>query len=95
MYQLQAGTVHAKESAIYSQSENDSSSEDSFCLQVKVKYTQANLQRIPRPTHLITNLAYRLKPHHTTNLYLKARVDTCADVNIMPTSMYRLVFKDP
>ena len=68
---------------------------DIFCLQVKVKCTQANLQRMPRPTHLITNLAYRLKPHHTRNMYLTARLDTCADVNIMPASVYRLVFQDP
>ena len=47
------------------------------------------------PTHLITNLAYRLKPHHTRNLYLRARLDTCADVNIMPASVYKLVFQDP
>ena len=94
-HQLQAGAVYAKESAICGQSEDDSSSEDSFCLQGKVKCTQANLQRIPRPTHFITNLAYRLKSHHTRNLYLRARLDTCADVNIMPASMYRLVFKNP
>ena len=95
VHQLQACTVYVKDSANCSQSEDDSSSKDSFCLQVKVKQTQANLQRIPRPTHLITNLAYRLKPHHTRNLYLRARLDTCADVNIMPASVYRLVFQDP
>ena len=95
MHQLQAGTVYTKDSAICSQFEDDSSSKDSFCLQVKVKHTQANLQRIPRPNHLITNLAYRLKPHHTRNLYLRARLDTCADVNIMPASVYRLVFQNP
>ena len=49
---------------------------------------------MPRLTHLITNLAYRLKPHHTRNLYLRARLDTCADVNLMPASMYQLVFND-
>ena len=49
---------------------------------------------MPRPTHLITNLAYRLKPHHTRNLYLRARLDTCTDVNLMPASMYQLVFHD-
>ena len=43
VHQLQAGSVYAKESAICSQSEDDSSSKDSFCLQVKVKHTQANL----------------------------------------------------
>ena len=86
-HQLQAGTVYTKDQGICSQSEDDSSSEDSFCLQVNVKCTQANLQKIPRPTHLITNLAYRLKPHHTGNLYLRARLDICVDVNIMPPSV--------
>ena len=77
------------------QSDDDSSSEDSFCLQVKSKPIQANLQRIHRPTHLINHLAYRLKPHHTRNFYLGARLDTCVDVNIMPPSVYQLVFEDP
>ena len=86
--------MYAKDSAICGQSEDDISSKDSICLQVKVKCTQANLQRILRPTLLITNLAYRLKSHNTRNLYLRARLDTCADVIIMPASMYRLAFKD-
>ena len=94
-HQLKGEAVYAKGSAICGQSEYDSSSKDSFCVQVKVKSTQANLQRISRPTHLITNLAYRLKAHHTRNFYLKARLDTCVDVNIMSAIMYRLVFKDP
>ena len=42
VYQLQAGTVYAKESARYVHSEEDSTSEDSSCLQVKIKCTQAN-----------------------------------------------------
>ena len=92
---IKAGAVYAKESAICSQSEDDRSSKDSICLQVKVQCTQADLQKISRPAHLITNLAYRLKSHHTRKLYLRARLDTCADVNIMPASVYRLVFKDP
>ena len=28
-------------------------------------------------------------------MYLRARLDTCADVNLMPVSLYQLVFKDP
>ena len=96
-HQLQSqAAVYVRESAIGSQSEDYSSSDDSFCLQIKVQCTQANLQKIPQPTHLITNLAYRLKSHHARNLYRRARLDTCADVNIMPSSVYRLVsvFKD-
>ena len=84
-----------KEKTICGHSENYSSSEDSFCLQIKVQSIQASLKKIPTPTHPITNLPYRLKPHHTRNQYLRARLDTFTDVNIIPASVYRLVFKDP
>ena len=70
-------------------------SKESFGLQVKVQQTQADYKKIPTPSDLITNLVYRLKPHNTRNQYLRARLDTCVDVNIMPVSMYKLVFKDP
>ena len=48
-----------------------------------------------KPACLITNLPYRLKQHENRNLYPRARLDTCADVNIMPASVYKLVFRDP
>ena len=48
-----------------------------------------------KPTCLITNLPYRLKMHENRNLYFRARLDTCADVNITPASVYKLVFLDP
>ena len=57
--------------------------------------TQQAITKFPTPCHLITNHAYRLKPHHKRNQYLRARLDTCADVNIMPASVYQLVFQDP
>ena len=72
-----------------------SSSDESFCLQVKIQQSQAEGKKIPKPFHLITNLAYKLKPHQTRKQYLKARLDTCTDVNIMPTSVYKLVLNDP
>ena len=56
---------------------------------------QASSKKFPTPTHLVTNLAYRLQPHHTKNQYCRARLDTCVDVNIMPASVYSLIFKDP
>ena len=95
MHQLQAGTVYAKESVICGPSEEDSSSKDSFCLQIKIKCKQAHLQTIPKLIHLITYLAYRLKPQHKRNLYLRTILDTCVDVNLMSTSVYKLVFQDP
>ena len=54
----------------------------------------SQFQEGSQPFHLITNLVYRLKPHHTRNQYLRARLDVCADVNIMPASVDRFVFKD-
>ena len=93
-HHLQAGTVYAHENAINGQSE-DSSSDDSFCLQLKIQCPQATLKKIPTPSHLITNLAYRLKSHHTRHQYLWARLHTCTEVNIMPAREDRLVFKDP
>ena len=71
-----------------------SSSEDSFCLQVKIQWKQDGVQAVPKPTHLIMNIAYQLKQHHTRNQYITARIDTCADVNIMSVSVYRLLYHD-
>ena len=43
-HQLQAGTAYAQERAICSYSEDYRSSDDSFCLQIKVQHTQASLK---------------------------------------------------
>ena len=94
VHQLQAGQMYMQEDSICGQSNDMTSSDELFCLQVKIQCTQAS-SKIPTPHHLITNLAYRLKPHHKRNQYLRARIDTCVDVNIMPASVYRLVLKDP
>ena len=66
--------------------------EDSFCLQLQLKSAQGET-KLPAPQHLITNLAYKLNPHKKTQ-YLRARIDTCADVNMLPVSVYKLIFKD-
>ena len=92
---LQVGAVYACDKSICGHSEDCSSSHESFCLQVEIQQSQAEGKKIPTPSHLITNLAYKLKPHQTRNQYLRARIDTCADVKIMPTSVYKLVFNDP
>ena len=91
---LQAGAVYVCDKYICGHLEDLSSSDDSFCLQVKIQCDQSDCKKIPTPSHLITNLAYRLKHHDTRNQYLRARLDTCTDVNIMPASVYKLVFKD-
>ena len=58
-------------------------------------HTQAECKKISTTSHLSTTLAYKLKPHQTWNQYLRTRLDTCADVNIMPATVYKLVFNDP
>ena len=92
---LQMGPVYACDKSICGHPEDLSSNDESFCLQVKIQHGQAGCKKIATPSHLITNLAYRLKPHHTRNQYLRARLDTCMEVNIMPASVYKLVFNDP
>ena len=94
-HMLQVGAVYACDKSICGHLEDLSSSDDSFCLELKIQCTQTKCKKIPTPSHLITNLAYRLKVHHIRKQYLRARLGTCTDVNIMPTSVYKLVFKDP
>ena len=73
VHMLQAGGVYACDKSICAHSEDLSSSDESFCLQVMIQHTQADCKKIPVSSHLITNLEYRLKPPHTRNQYLGAR----------------------
>ena len=94
--QPKAHQIQVDESYHYSHdySSDVSSSEDSFCLQVKVYKQKKKIQKLPNTTHLLTNIAYRLKPHHTRNQYLRAQIDTGAKVNLMLVSVYRLIYQD-
>ena len=89
-HQLKAGNIH-----VHDCNDEADSLEDSFCLQLKIQHAQAQHKKTSKPSCLATNLAYRLKQHENRNLYLRARLDTCADVHIMPAYVYRLVFRDP
>ena len=91
-HQLQLGQVYMQDS-ICGQSEDLSSSEDSICLQLQLKSTQGETT-FPAPQHLITNLAYKPYPHKKIQ-YLRARIDTCADIHILPVSLYKLLYDDP
>ena len=88
------GVVYVQEDTICRQSSDLISSDESFCLRVKIQHTHANT-KFYTPHHLITNLAYRLKPHCKRNQYQRARLDTCANINIISVDVYRLVFQDP
>ena len=95
MYRLVGRMLYACDKSICSHSEDCSSSDESFCLQVKIQQSQVEGKKIPTPSHLITNLAYKQKPHQIRNQYLRARLDTYRNVNIIPASVYKLVFIDP
>ena len=62
---------------------------------MKVQKTQFSHPQVPKPVYLMANLVYHLQMHHRQNQYLCARLDTCADVNLMPVVVYQLMFKDP
>ena len=44
--------------------------------------------------HLYANILYQLKPYHNHNQYLCVQLNMCTDVNLMPESVYKLVFND-
>ena len=94
VHQLQAGALYTHLDADESVSEL-SDTKESFCLQMKIQKTQVTNPQVPKPIYLITNLAYHLQLHHKRNQYLCARLDICADVNLMPMAVYCLIIKDP
>ena len=46
------------------------------------------------PKHLVTNLEFKVQLHKRKTKVLRARFDTCADVDLMPLSIYQKLFKD-
>ena len=85
---MKPGTIHVHDS-----NEEADTSDDSFCLQLKIQCAQAHNKMTQKPACFIINLTYMLKQHENRNLYLRAILDTCAEINIMPASVYKLVFR--
>ena len=84
-----------QDKSMYRNTSDKSSSEDeSFCLQMKVQAKQAD-DKYPAWKHLFTNLEFKVKPHKNKTKFLQAIIDTCTDVNIMPVSIYKYLFKVP
>ena len=44
---------------------------------------------------LYANIPYKLQLYHKHNKYLCVQLNTCADVNLMPESVHKLVLNDP
>ena len=72
-----------------------SSEEDSFCLPLKVQSSNQAETKCVASQHLVTNLENVLEPHKKRTKFLRARIDTCANMNILPISVYRVLYKDP
>ena len=91
-HKLKVGSVQTP--SLYDQSDGYSS-KDSFCLQLKVQpqCDEAEVKFIA-PWHLVTNLEIKLKPHKKRTKFLRARIDTFANVNLMPISVYPVLYKD-
>ena len=62
---------------------------------MKIHKSQVSHPEVPKPVYLMANLAYHLEEHHKRNQYLRARLDMCADVNLMPKAVYSLMVRDP
>ena len=93
-YQLTCGRLTTPGSSISGHSSDSSFSEEGpFYLQIKVQDKKANTS-VPVPKHLVTNLEFKVKPHKRKTKFLWARAYTCADVNLIPVSIYKKLFKD-
>ena len=71
------------------------SSEESFCLQLKVQSSNQAETMCVAPQYLVTNLEYVLEPHKKRTKFLIARIDTYAYVNILPISVHKVLYKNP
>ena len=94
IYKIYINKIEESHSYIHDYLLESSSTEESFCLQIKVQRQNKKTQQPSHITHLITNIAYKLKPHHTRNKYLRAWIDTGTKVNLMPVSVYKLIYQD-
>ena len=94
-YQITAEEIDSNNSE--SETDEDSYSDDSFILhqmKAEINLSQAK-SKMPKKTHLIANIPYRIKQHQSHHKYLRVQLDTCADVNIMPRSVYQMMLNDP
>ena len=60
--QLRCGKAYVQDSLICGQSDDNTSSDEAFCLQMKLEAKQADTN-VPAPQHLFTNLEVKVKWH--------------------------------
>ena len=86
---------YSAEGPLYDQADTSlTSSEDSFCLQMQLKSMQDEKQCFD-VQHLVSNIEYKLKPHRRRTKFLRVRIDSFSSINVMPVSVYHLIYNDP
>ena len=68
-YKFTSSRLSTQDNSKCGHSSDNSSSGESFCLQMKVQAKQANA-KYPTIQHLFTNLEFKVKPHKNTNKFL-------------------------
>ena len=92
VHQLQVGRYSSADQQYHQ--EDTSECDDSFCLQMQTKPVQADNESC-ETQQLFTHLEYKLKYHRRSTKFLRARIDTCFNANVMPASIYKKILKDP
>ena len=52
-------------------------------------------KRVVKTQHLVTNLQYKVNPYGKKTKFLRARIDTCSNANMMPANIYKILYNDP
>ena len=92
MHQLQVGRYFLVNQQY--DHEETTKSEHSFGLQMQIESVQAD-QESCETQQLFTHLEYKLKYHRRSTKFLRTRIDTCSNANVIPASIYKKIFKDP
>ena len=90
-HQLQVGRYSSVDQQ-YDQ-EDTSESDDSFCLQMQIKPAQAD-QESCETQQLFTHLKYKLKYHRRSTKFLRTRIDTCSNANVMSASTLNSAYNE-
>ena len=85
--------MYAQDSANHSYFK-ESSSDESFCLQLQAQSNHIEGKQIPNPCPSYNKPCIPFETASHQKYVLVAQLGTCADVNIMPASVYQLGFKD-
>ena len=64
-------------------------------VKVKIPSVYKCRSRNNKLTKRVTNLQYKVKPLGKRTKFLRARIDTCSNANMMPAGIYKTLYNDP